>query len=133
MKNGKLPATIDGLLERIQLTFLDLERQEKRALTAIRKREEEIEARKIEENDTSGRTLKEIEILDGLQNKTLDIINVNNKSKIDLVKYYGTMILSKQSVLEDKNSDVESEEGDSQVLSDKDLADIRKHLQFNKI
>ena len=68
---SKIPASLDGLLERIQLTFNDLERQEKRALHMLRKREEEIINAKQNEGSDENRTLKEIEILDSLTNKTL--------------------------------------------------------------
>ena len=113
---SKIPASLDGVLERIQLTFIDLERQEKRALAFMRKREEEIAERREAEGDENGvRTLKETEILDALNNKTLDIINTNNKLKIDLVKFYGATISNQRETVEDFS---EEETSDSAVLTE---------------
>jgi hypothetical protein len=125
---SKIPASLDGLLERIQLTFNDLERQEKRALHMFKKREEEILRAKEIEGSDENRTLKEIEILDSLSNKTLDIINVNNKNKIDLVKFYGNAILNRNDEVKDKTEDSTSD--NEPLLTDKELESIRKNLKL---
>jgi hypothetical protein len=125
---SKIPASLDGLLERIQLTFNDLERQEKRALHMLRKREEEIINAKQNEGSDENRTLKEIEILDSLTNKTLDIINVNNKNKIDLVKFYGNAVLNRNDEVKDKTEDSTSD--NEPLLTDKELESIRKNLKL---
>lgn len=132
----KLPASLDGVLDRIQFTFLDLEKQEKRALASIRKREDEVIDRHIAQgtDQNTPRTLKETEILDNLQNKSLDIINSNNKLKIDLVKFYGQII---NSIKDDVQmaSDVDESSTSDQLFSEKDLADIhdiRKQMKIGK-
>jgi hypothetical protein len=128
---SKIPASLDGVLERIQLTFIDLERQEKRALAFMRKREEEIAERREAEGDENGvRTLKETEILDALNNKTLDIINTNNKLKIDLVKFYGATISNQRESVEDFS---EEETSDSAVLTEKEFEYLRNQALKNNL
>lgn len=128
---SKIPASLDGVLERIQLTFIDLERQEKRALAFMRKREEEIAERREAEGDENGvRTLKETEILDALNNKTLDIINTNNKLKIDLVKFYGATISNQRDTVEE-SSEEESTEGT--ILSEKEFEYLRNQALKNNL
>lgn len=128
---SKIPASLDGVLERIQLTFIDLERQEKRALAFMRKREEEITERREAEGDENGvRTLKETEILDALNNKTLDIINTNNKLKIDLVKFYGATISNQRESVEDFS---EEETSDSAVLTEKEFEYLRNQALKNNL
>jgi hypothetical protein len=128
---SKIPASLDGVLERIQLTFIDLERQEKRALAFMRKREEEIAERREAEGDENGvRTLKETEILDALNNKTLDIINTNNKLKIDLVKFYGATISNQRETVEDFS---EEETSDSAVLTEKEFEYLRNQALKNNL
>lgn len=126
---SKVPATLDGLLERIQLTFNDLERQEKRALGMLRKREEEILSKKeAEDSSDMSRSLKEIEILDSLSNKTLDIINTNNKNKIDLVKFYGNAILNRNDEVKSKAEDSDNE--NEAILTEKEIESIRNNLKL---
>jgi len=128
---SKIPASLDGVLERIQLTFIDLERQEKRALAFMRKREEEIAERREAEGDENGvRTLKETEILDALNNKTLDIINTNNKLKIDIVKFYGATISNQRETVEDFS---EEETSDSAVLTEKEFEYLRNQALKNNL
>ena len=128
---SKIPASLDGVLERIQLTFIDLERQEKRALAFMRKREDEIAERREAEGDENGvRTLKETEILDALNNKTLDIINTNNKLKIDLVKFYGTTISNQRESVEEA-SEEESSEGT--ILTEKEFEYLRNQALKNNL
>lgn len=128
---SKIPASLDGVLERIQLTFIDLERQEKRALAFMRKREDEIAERREAEGDENGvRTLKETEILDALNNKTLDIINTNNKLKIDLVKFYGATISNQKDSVEE-TSEEESSEGT--ILSEKEFEYLRNQALKNNL
>jgi hypothetical protein len=128
---SKIPASLDGVLEKIQTTFIDLERQEKRALSFIRKREDEItERRQVEGEEDTVRTLKESEILDALNNKALDIINTNNKLKIELVKFYGTTIMSQRTAVEDVS---ENETSDDVILTEKDLEFLRGQALKNNL
>lgn len=127
---SKIPASLDGVLERIQLTFIDLERQEKRALAFMRKREDEITERREAEGDENGvRTLKETEILDALNNKTLDIINANNKLKIDLVKFYGATITNQRTTVEETSE----EESSEAILTEKEFEYLRNQTLKNNL
>jgi hypothetical protein len=63
-----------------------------------------------------------------LSNKTLDIINVNNKNKIDLVKFYGNAILNRNDEVKDKTEDSTSD--NEPLLTDKELESIRKNLKL---
>lgn len=131
MKNNKLPASLEGLLEKVQQSFLDLERQEKRILAIMKKRDEELSAKRVEEGELedSPRSLKEIEVIDNLHSKDLNLINSNNKNKIELLKFYGSAILKNADQLQEV---VEQTEGNSNSsLSEQDFDDIRKHLKFN--
>lgn len=130
MKNIKLPASLEGLLEKVQQSFLDLERQEKRILATMKKRDEEIIAKRLEEGslEDAPRSLKEIEIIDNLHNKDLTLINNNNKNKIELLKFYGSAILKNSDQLQEV---AEESNNDSLKFSEQDFDDIRKHLKFN--
>lgn len=131
MKNGKLPASLEGLLQKVQESFLDLERQEKRILAIMKKRDEEMAAKREEqgESEDGPRTLKEIEVVDNLHNKDLTLINNNNKNKIELLKFYGTAILKNSDQLQEASEETQSDSNFN--LSEKDFDDIRKHLKFN--
>jgi hypothetical protein len=131
MKNNKLPASLEGLLEKVQQSFLDLERQEKRILAIMKKRDEELSAKRVEEGELedSPRSLKEIEVIDNLHSKDLNLINSNNKNKIDLLKFYGSAILKNADQLQEAVEETESSSNSS--LSEQDFDDIRKHLKFN--
>lgn len=127
--NTPLPASLEGLLEKVQQSFLDLEKQEKRVLALMKKRDEDIILKREEEGlpANSARSLKEIEIIDSLHNKDLTLLNINNKNKIELLKFYGSAIL--------KNADSFQENipetSDDFNFSEKEFDDIRKHLKFN--
>lgn len=136
MKNNKLPASLEGLLEKIQQTFIDLDKQEKRALGMIKRRDDEIIAKKEESNEifepedvNVTRTLKEIEVIDALHNNVLNLINNNNKNKIELIKYYGNVILKSSDQIQDTVEEQHSEGNFN--LTEKDLTDIRNHIKFN--
>lgn len=121
---GKLPATVEGILSKIEDAFNDLEKQEKRALSLMRNRDEEMSIRLKNSSDEFGegtRSLKEVEVIDRLQNDTLKIINDNNKTKLALLQFYSNTVLSEQ-----KDLPVNSEEYGSSGLLDKDMEELRK-------
>lgn len=127
-----LSASLDGVLEQLQNCLLDLERQEKRAISLFKKREMEM-AMKLEESKTDEdgevyRSLKEIEVIDRLQNDTLKIISDNNKNRLDLIKLYASSVLNPKG----NNTTDDSENGkNDKPITQKDLDFIRQQLNKN--
>lgn len=127
-----LSASLDGVLEQLQNCLLDLERQEKRAISLFKKREMEmamkLEDSKKEEEEDAYRSLKEIEVIDRLQNDTLKIISDNNKNRLDLIKLYASSVLNPKG--NTSSDDLESGKNDKPITQ-KDLDFIRQQLNKN--
>lgn len=127
-----LSASLDGVLEQLQNCLLDLERQEKRAISLFKKREMEmamkLEGSKTDEDEDAHRSLKEIEVIDRLQNDTLKIISDNNKNRLDLIKLYASTVLNPKG-----NNTVDDSEGgkNDKPITQKDLDFIRQQLNKN--
>jgi hypothetical protein len=134
----KLPASLEGILDKVQITFEDLERQEKRLLSLMKKRDEEIQqkleaqSKNTEELEILGetdkfRSLKEVEVIDKLQNDTLKLVNDNLKNKITLIQFYSNTVLKKA----EEGEIASSENSEPEIgLSDKAMEDMRKHIKF---
>ena len=134
----KLPASLEGILDKVQITFEDLERQEKRLLSLMKKRDEEIQqkleaqSKNTEELEILGetdkfRSLKEVEVIDKLQNDTLKLVNDNLKNKIRLIQFYSNTVLKKA----EEGEIASSENSEPEIgLSDKAMEDMRKHIKF---
>lgn len=121
----KLIPDVSGVLLKVQTCFENLQKQEKRALSTLKQRMAEIENRLFEESKEKedgeyiGRSLKEIEIVDKLNNDTLKILSDNNKNYIELIKVYSNLI-KKEEGEESKETD-----GTSSSLSHVDLEYLR--------
>lgn len=134
----KLPATLEGILDKVQVAFEDLERQEKRLLSLLKKRNDEMEQKlltqvQITDDSTPDefgkfRTLKEVEVIDKLQNDTLKLVNENLRNKITLIQFYSNTILKKA----EEGETVQKEDiADSNGLSQKAMDEIRQHIKFS--
>lgn len=134
----KLPATLEGILDKVQITFEDLERQEKRLLSLLKKRNDEMEQKlltqvQITDDSTPDefgkfRTLKEVEVIDKLQNDTLKLVNDNLRNKITLIQFYSNTILKKA---EEGEISQKEDTSDSNGLSQKAMDEIRQHIKFS--
>ncbi len=131
----KLPASLEGILDKVQITFEDLERQEKRLLSLLKKRDDEIQQKiqtqstDVDDDTSKFRSLKEVEVIDKLQNDTLKLVNDNLRNKITLIQFYSNTILKKA-----EEGEINPKEYDNspQGLSDKAMEDIRSHIKFTK-
>jgi hypothetical protein len=138
----QLNTSLDGVLDHLKKTFSDIEKQERRLLESIRNRNEEMQMKldTISENsdvdeeesflmgDNKFRSLKEVETLEKLNNETHKLVNETLKLKIDAVKFYGTLVTSKNIDLKE-NDNSSSDSSDGRTLSSEDLQFLRSKLR----
>lgn len=101
----KINSTIEGILDELQDSFLDVDKQQKRVIESIKMRnakfEEEEQIPEIEgiegiDLTSSSSRLKKEAIIGGLNNDAFKIINDTQKVRTELIKLYAKVIMERK-------------------------------------